>query len=699
MVLVSLGGVFASGALAAPTQRIIPTLVASLPGGTGLSLPNTHLVQGSDGNFYGAAKNRNSGNAGGVFRISQTGSYTDFYDFDPSLKLQALGGVMQATNGQLYGMLVSNGAASNGAIYSLALGGQFSTVHNFGATTQSGFNVINADGSLPVANLTQTPDGTLYGVALFGGASGDGTIFSVSPTGTFSLLYTFGSSSAVTGVAPNGTLVVGSDGNLYGTTRNGGTNDQGIIYRVTPGGEVTQLFSFPTPGASVGCGSGEAVSNNGSLTAGPNGVLFGALCMGGSNGTGVLYSFNPSTLTFTVLHDFPAGMNGNVGGAGPNGPLVLGVDGNLYGTTGSGGANGNGIIFVMGQDGSFKTLYDFSATGAADGRYPYALMLGSDSYLYGTTITGGANNAGAVFKVPFLPMNDIVLTNKSTGKLDVRLINRLGAQQVLETVASGYYPVAVADFDGDGVPDILWTSAKNDLYMWLGGKVGATGFKAVYVGTYPAGWSVTGAGDIDGDGEADLYWIDPSTHQFGYWLMNGASIKSTYATTYAPGYYPIAEGDFDGDGKLDVLWSSANNDLYIWYSNGASIGQHFNAAYAGTYPSGWKVVGAADMDGDGKSDLVWMKTDGTQWGYWLMNGAQRKATVAVSNAGAANTFIVGVDDYNNDGLADLVWSNGSNLILSTNAGTCASQCTFTTTTLAAPAADTTVFRKNIPSSP
>jgi uncharacterized repeat protein (TIGR03803 family) len=693
-------------AIAAPTAMASTpptfpfTLLTSFSSGSNgsPSAPFGSLVQGQDGNFYGLVA-MSATTDGGMYSLTPRGQLATIYSFSSSSGTGPQSGPIQASNGTFYASLTDGAIGTSGTIVGITSSGQLSTLHTFAPITQTVDQLfqVNTDGEDPAASLVQASNGTLYGVTYTGGSTGGGTIYSITTSGQFTSMYTFpldGTSQASTsGANPSGALIVGANGNLYGVTRFGGANGNGVIYSITPEGTESVLQSFPTSSTPGYCGASIPPAAE-TMTLGVDGMLYGTKCGGGANNTGYLYRFDPSTSTITDLYDFAQESGSNVGGSYPSGSLAVGPDGNLYGTAQEGGANGYGTAFVATLNGSLTTIYNFSV---ADGEYPWPLTVGSDNNFYGTALGGGANLHGTAFKLQHLAQNDIVLSNNSAGVLDTRLINQLSTQQIVQNVAQGYYPVAVGDFDGDGIPDILWTSAKNDLYIWFGGNGSSTGFKSKYVGTYPADWQVVGAGDVDGDGKSDIYWINPTTHQFGYWLMNGAVETAHFITPYTPGYYPIALGDFNGDGKTDVVWSSANNDLYIWFSNAPTAGASFTSEYAGTFPSGWKLAGTGDLDGDGNTDLVWMKNDGTEWGYWLMDGVQRRASVVQELSGAGLGYsIVNVSDYTHDGRADLVWSNGSSLYLWTNTDSSGSTAvSFSSSQLAAPTSGATVFNNNV----
>lgn len=192
---------------------------------------------------------------------------------------------------------------------------------------------------------------------------------------------------------------------------------------------------------------------------------------------------------------------------------------------------------------------------------------------------------------------DLLWMNKTTHQFGYWIMN--GSQVVSihsMTVTAGYYIAAVGDFAGNGHADLVWTSPANDLYFWMNDGTGA--FTSIRGMDYPAGWQLVGAGDIDGDHNADLIWTNDSTHQFAYWLMNGATRTGYNIMSIGAGYH-IAAIDRFTSGLASILWTTPGNDLYLWMNNGNSSFNSmqvlsFPAAQAGSfywaYPTGWSVV-------------------------------------------------------------------------------------------------------------
>src|SRR5579862_4725970 len=231
-----------------------------------------------------------------------------------------------AKAGTALGLLVALLCAS--AMHAPAQTSALTTLYNFSAASSSGTNTGGAGPS----GLIQASDGNLYGACGGGGANGTGTIFKMTPSGAYTLLYTFSATSSgypygnSDGAFPLAGLTQASDGNLYGTARDGGANGLGTIFKITSGG------------------------------------------------------------TFTLLHTFSAcdASGNNADGAVPWAGLIQASDGNLYGTCRDGGAKGDGTVFRITPSGAFTTLYTF--TGGTDGREPWGDMIQADNgNLYGTT--------------------------------------------------------------------------------------------------------------------------------------------------------------------------------------------------------------------------------------------------------------------------------------------------------------------------
>jgi uncharacterized repeat protein (TIGR03803 family) len=237
------------------------------------------------------------------------------------------------------------------------------------------FNWTN--GAFPYAGLLQASNGNFYGTASAGGASGNGTVFVLSPSGLLTNLVSF---DGITNDVPYAGLIQGPGGNLYGTTF-GNPSSSGSVFEISPSGRLTTLTT------SFGIG----YEPNASLVEDTNGNFYGTTTSDENAGYGTVFSITPSGTPSTLA------VFDNTNGASPEANLIIGNDGNLYGTTSSGGAYGLGGIFRVSLTGVLTNLASFDGTNGAN---PYAgLIQANDGNFYGTAPAGGAYNLGTVFQM------------------------------------------------------------------------------------------------------------------------------------------------------------------------------------------------------------------------------------------------------------------------------------------------------------
>ena len=383
------------------------------------------LVQAIDGNLYAATSAGGAG-YGTIFKITPNGKLTTLFNFDSTDGSRPYGRLVQIANGDLYGTTYEGGADFTGeylagTVFKITPGGTLTTLHNFAG--------YPTDGSFPIAGLVLGTNGDLYGTTYVGGAStyspclyldtggiaGCGTVFKITPSGTLTTLYNFCSQSGCTdGWSPEAPLVQAANGDLYGTTLNGGTGYSGTVFKITPSGMLTTLYNFCS---QTNCTDG-ANPYLGNLVQATNGDLYGTTYDGGANNYGTVFKITPSGALATI-YSFCSQTN-CTDGANPVAGLIQATDGDLYGTTYLGGANGNyGTIFKIAPNGTLTTLYSFcSQSGCEDGEAPGGgpLLQDTNGTFYGTTSYGGANGAGTVFRFS-VGLGPFVETQTTSGKV------------------------------------------------------------------------------------------------------------------------------------------------------------------------------------------------------------------------------------------------------------------------------------------
>ena len=291
----------------------------------------------------------------------------------------------------------------------------FTTLFSF-----DGNEIGSTDGYDPYFGaLVQATNGDFYGTTIGGGTGGWGTLFKITPSGVLTTLYNFCyPTCAVSGGMPWAGLLQARNGDLYGTTPSGGENGVcpglgcGTVYKITPGGSLTTLYTFCS---QSGCTDGSGP--NGGLVQATNGDLYGMSRGGGANNGGTVYKITSSG-TLTTLYSF-CSQSGCTDGSGPYAGLIQATDGNLYGTTNHGGANGDGTVFKITPGGTLTTLYSFcSQTGCTDGSgLITGLVQATNGKFYGTTQAGGAHqNSGTIFSLS-VGLGPFVETQTTSGKV------------------------------------------------------------------------------------------------------------------------------------------------------------------------------------------------------------------------------------------------------------------------------------------
>ncbi|MGA9724638.1 MAG: choice-of-anchor tandem repeat GloVer-containing protein [Candidatus Binatus sp.] len=425
------------------TESVVYSFCSQQDHSTGVCLdgetPNG-LIQGSDGNFYGTTGPFGDVSGGTIFKLTPSGTLTTLHTFCPEmdpnrgdcLDGDGPGGLIEGSDGNFYGTAgtggvnFEHGGGTAGTAYMITPYGAFTTLYSFCAQIDP-ITENCLDGEQP-DGIIEGSDGNFYGTTSsgglnsFGGARPAGIVFKLTPSGVLTILYSFCSQDpdsfdCLDGQEPSG-LIEGSDANFYGITPVGGqfgraTTSGGTVFELTPSGTLTTLHSFCS---EEDPSTGNCLDGNGpvGLIEGSDGNFYGSTSGGGAYDDGTVFKLTPAG-TLTTLYSFcsqgGASFHDCLDGAAP-GALIEGSDGNFYGTTRAGGRfgieNSDGTAFMITPSGALTTLYSFcshenqNSTDCLDGAGPDGLIQASDGNFYGTTDVGGAYGDfgfGTLFKL------------------------------------------------------------------------------------------------------------------------------------------------------------------------------------------------------------------------------------------------------------------------------------------------------------
>ena len=388
----------------------------SFNGGNGAA-PSSPLLQALDGNFYGTTESGGEYDSGTVFKITPSGTMTTLYNFCSQTGCtdgaNPYSGLVQATNGDFYGTTLYGGSGNCyfegypecGTVFRITPGGTLKTLYTF--CVESGC----ADGANPYAGLVQAANGGLYGTTMYGGANGQGTVFEINPSGMMTTLYSFcsqgGLGTCTDGCEPFAGLTQAASGDFYGTTEDcANAYDAGTVFKITPSGALTTLYTFCSQG---GCADG--ANPFATLVQGTDGNFYGATYNGGTSGNyGTVFKITPGG-ALTTLHVFGGYPTD---GANPYfaGPIQA-TNGDFYGTTQFGGASGYGTVFDLSVG-----LGPFVETQPASGK------VGTVVRILGTNLTGATgvafNGTPATFTI--VSASEITATvpdGATSGKVEV----------------------------------------------------------------------------------------------------------------------------------------------------------------------------------------------------------------------------------------------------------------------------------------
>jgi uncharacterized repeat protein (TIGR03803 family) len=347
--------------------------------------PEAGLIRDAAGNFYSTTVNGGVYGYGTVFKLDTSGREIVLYSFRGGTDGAGPSGLIQDAHGNLYGTTAEGGGTGChrgwgcGTVFEFDPRGKETILYSFTGGT---------DGAYPAGALFRDMQGNLYGTTELGGnlscysSYGCGTVFKIAKTGKETVLYSF--TGEDDGSEPQGGVISDGEGNLYGTTADGGNPGWGTVFKLSKNGKETTLYDFEK--------ETEGDYPNAGVTLDKSGTLYGTTVQGGAYGYGTAFKVDKKG-EGTLLHSFLYSGDG----ANPFAGVILDKQGNLYGVAETGGGSGYGVVYKLDASGILTLLHIF---GGPNGEYPFGVLLrDAEGNLYGTTAYGGGYGYGTVWKL------------------------------------------------------------------------------------------------------------------------------------------------------------------------------------------------------------------------------------------------------------------------------------------------------------
>ena len=485
--------------------------------------PYAGVIEDSSGNLFGTTDSGGTYGEGTVFEwVKSSGALSVLASFDGTNGQNPVAGVIEDSNGNLFGTTFSGGTYGEGTVFEwVKSSGTLSVLASFDGT----------NGQNPRAGVIEDNSGNLFGTTYLGGANGDGTVFEVVPgSGTITTLASF---NGADGFLPYAGVIEDNSGNLFGTTYLGGADGAGAVFEVVAGsGTITTLASFSFNGTDGRAPYAGVIEDN-------SGNLFGTTTQGGAAGLGTVFEVVAGSGTITTLAYFN-GTDGQIPFAG----VIEDNSGNLFGTTTGGGTNGYGTVFEWVQ--STRTLSALANFNDANGAYPVnvgALIEDSSGNLFGTTQAGGVYGYGTVFSVSQALTTTTSLASSANPSVNEQLVTFTAA--VTSQVPGSGTPTGAVQFvvDGQNLGSPVTLSATGiATSVGIALTAGDHTVTANYVSS--DGGFVNSSGSLDAGQQVNA--------------MTSSNLQSVIAQSLQSGNPIILEADPTQSGSLTAILSAVN---------------------------------------------------------------------------------------------------------------------------------------------